>query len=287
MILITGSGGLLGSACYNYFSNKVKVSSISLNPAKQKNFFQCDLTKEKEAKKAFAEINPDIVIHCAAIKDINFCEKERKKCYDANVAATSLLASLAKENNSFFIYISTDYVFSGERGMYTEDDKPNPMLYYGVAKAQSEETVKKAKGTICRSSGFYSWNSRRPTFVEFVVSELRQHKRLELFDDSFNSPTYLGNMCQMLEKVIELKKKAIFHTAGSERINRYNFGLKIANAFKLDTSLIVAGKMPEEHKLRPKDVSLSIIKTQKVLKIPFLSIDEGLSQLKKDFKINI
>jgi dTDP-4-dehydrorhamnose reductase len=234
----------------------------------------------------FRAVRPDAVVHAAAIKDIQLCESDREACWAVNVEATALLVELARKAGAFFLYVSTDYVFDGRRGMYSEDDEPDPRLYYGVTKARGEEIVREAGGAVCRTSGLYAWSSGRRTFVEFVVEELRRERRVELFSDSYNSPTYVRNLCQMIERVLELRSGGTYHTAGAERISRVEFGRRIAAAFGLDPGLVAPAPRSPEHALRPRDVSLDVSRTRSMLEIPFLGVDDGLAQLKRDYHVS-
>lgn len=283
--LITGSGGLLGSALYEHLSARGRVAGAGLGRHSQPDFHYCDLTDRAATVEMFRAVRPDAVVHAAAIKDIRLCESDRASCWAVNVEATALLVELARKARAFFLYMSTDYVFGGRRGMYSEADEPDPGLYYGVTKARGEEIVREAEGAVCRTSGLYAWNSERPTFVEFVVDELRGERRVELFSDSYNSPTYVRNLCQMIERVLELRSGGTYHTAGAERINRLELGKRIAAAFGLDPGLLEPALRSPEHALRPRDVSLDVSRTRSILGTPFLGVDEGLAQLKRDYHV--
>ena len=286
VILLTGAGGLVGSALYTHLSARHRVVGAELHEDSPEDLRQCDLTDRSATAALFRAVQPRVVVHAAAVKDIQLCERDHAFCWAVNVEATRTLAELAKETGGLLLYLSTDYVFGGERGMYREKDAPDPCLYYGVTKARSEEIVREAGGVICRSSGVYGWNSKRPTFVEFVVEELRRGRSVALFEDSYNSPTYLWNLCQMIERLIELCVPGTYHTAGAERINRLEFGRRIAAAFGLDSGLLRPVMRSGEHTLRPRDVSLEVTWTRPVLELPFLSVDEGLAQLKRDYRVS-
>ncbi len=286
MILVTGASGLLGSALYEHLSARHSVVGADLHGNSTEDFRHCDLTDRQATAAMFGAVRPQVVVHAAAVKDIQLCERDHAFCRAVNVEATRFLAELAGESGAFLLYLSTDYVFGGERGMYAERDVPDPRLYYGVAKARGEDIVREVGGVICRSSGLYAWSSKRPTFVEFVVEELRRGRSVALFEDSYNSPTYVRNLCQMIERVIKLRVPGTYHTAGGERINRLEFGRRIAAAFGLDAGLLEPARRSGEHALRPRDVSLDVTWTRSVLGVPFLSVDEGLAQLKRDYHVS-
>lgn len=280
MILLTGSSGLLGSRAYPRLADRWEVTGTALEETDQARFVRCDLTDREAAERLFHRVAPDAVLHAAAQKDIRACEEEPEACWELNVEVTRHLARLADARGAFLVFLSSDYVFDGREGRYAEDDTPSPALRYGETKAAAEEAVRRADGAVCRSSGLYAWGSREPTFVEFVVQRLRDRAETELWEDSRNSPTYVPNLCEMLEAVLARQEPGVYHTAGPDRITRYEFGREIARAFGLDASLLEPVPRPRDRApARPADVSLDVSRTRRRLDVPFLGVREGLRRL--------
>lgn len=282
MILITGSGGLLGSAVYRRFSARAETVGMGLHDVGQERFLHCDLTDHPRTAELFRRAGPAVVIHAAARKDVAGCERDPEGCRAINAEATRHLAGLAAEAGAFLVYISTDHVFGGERGGYRETDAPDHRTRYGSTKAEGETAVAGVGGAICRTSGVYAWNGPSPTFLDFVVGALRAGRSLDLYVDVHNSPTYLGNLCEMIERVVELRRPGIYHTAGPDRMSRYGFGLRVAESLGFDASLLRPVDAPSEEAWRPRDVSLDVERTRRVLGVPFLGVAEGLERLKAE-----
>lgn len=282
-ILIDGAGGLLGKKCaeigQKYFDI---IGTYHHNPPK-KNYktYQLDITKKEDVNKLIKKINPDAIIHAAALTNVDECEKNQKKARKINFEGTKYMAKAAEEINSKFIYVSTDYVFDGKKGLYKEDDETNPINYYGRSKLLGEKAVKNicSNYAIARTSVLYGWNPDKPNFVTWVMGELKNKKQIKIINDNYNTPTLVDNLAEMIYGLIKEDKKGIYHTSGSERINRYDFTLKIADVFDLDKNLInpiTSDKMNWVAE-RPKDSSLNTKKISKIIKP--LNIKEGLEKM--------
>jgi len=165
---------------------------------------------------------PDVVVHTAAFTNVDRCELDRKKAYQINVEGTRNVALGAR--NSKVVYISTDYIFDGEVGMYHENDKPNPVSYYGQTKFEGEQIVQDICDNyiIARTSVLYGWHTRL-NFVSWVIHELQKGNKINIVTDQFNSPTLVDDLAEQIIMLIERDKRGIFHTAGGERISRYEF----------------------------------------------------------------
>jgi len=170
--------------------------------------------------------------------------------------------------------------------MYKEDDKPNPINYYGLTKLQGENFVKEICNDwlILRTSTLYGKHNLRKCFATWLIEELKLNKKVKIATDQFTSPTLIDDLAEMILKLIEKDENGIFHAAGSERISRYEFATKIAEIFNLNQNLIQPVKMCDlEWKAkRPKDSSLNVTKISKI-KRP-LNIKEGLEILKEELK---
>ncbi len=282
-ILITGSNGLLGTKLMNILSN-FNVIGIDLRSSNSMNLKlpENDITKNEIIKK-IEEIRPDIIIHTAAYTDVDKCEIEKEKCYDVNVNGTKNIIEAAKLVNAKIIYISTDFVFDGKKRNYSEDDKPNPSIYYSKTKFEGEELVKKY--LIIRSSVLYGYNNKNDNsnFVKWVIENLKENKRIKVVNDQINNPTLIDDICYAITKLIN--QTGIFHVTGSEAISRYDFALKIAEVFNLNKDLIepITSEELNQKAIRPKDVSLDTLKI-KSLGINMSNIKQGLLKMKEQME---
>ena len=267
-ILVTGASGLLGTKIVNSINNSEIYGTYYQNPV---NFsygktLKLDVSK-RNAANLIRKTAPDVVVHTAAFTNVDRCERDRKKAYQINVEGTRNVALGAK--NSKVVYISTDYIFDGEVGMYHENDKPNPVSYYGQTKLEGEQIVQEICDNyiIARTSVLYGWHTRL-NFVSWVIHELQKGNKINIVTDQFNSPTLVDDLAEQIITLIERDKRGIFHTAGGERISRYEFVNDIAQIFELDQTLITPVTSDRMNWIarRPKDSSLAVEKISKIKK---------------------
>jgi dTDP-4-dehydrorhamnose reductase len=264
MILITGVGGLLGTEVMKMCDG---VGTYFKDNPNMKNTMEMNIVDKKNVIKVLSKVNPDCIIHCAALTDVDYCEKFRDEAYKVNVLGTKNIVDFCEENNTRLIFLSTDFVFDGVKGNYTEGDEPNPINYYGYTKLEAEKLVQRLENyVIVRTSVIYGANKKN--YVLWVIDELRNRKTINIVYDQFNSPTLNTNLADALIKFAKNNLKGIYHCAGSERISRYDFAIKIANIFNLDKSLIKKVSSVELNQLakRPRDSSLVIEKAEHDLK---------------------
>ena len=203
--------------------------------------------------------------------------------------ATRNIAEACRETYAKLVFISTDYVFDGEKGLYVEEDAPNPIDFYGLTKLEGEkQAVRRCKNcTVLRTSVLYGRHPWKQDFVTWVINRLRQNQEITVVDDHFNTPTLADNLAEMALEVGNRDLQGLFHTSGIERISRYEFARRIAKAFDLNPALIKPIKMNELKAWiakRPKDSSLNTAKVQKQLRTKPFNINEGLSKLKEEMK---
>ncbi|RLI97676.1 MAG: SDR family NAD(P)-dependent oxidoreductase, partial [Candidatus Aenigmatarchaeota archaeon] len=159
-------------AVYNTHSITVELPNITL--------IKLDLTQFEEVVKLFNEVKPDIVIHMAALGDVNLCEKDKGLAWKVNVDTTKLLAKLTSKHDLVFLYLSTDYVFDGEKGNYREEDIPNPINFYGLTKLVAEEIIRSSidKHIVVRTSAIYGLGMGRKNFGKFLIEALSQGQKV-------------------------------------------------------------------------------------------------------------
>lgn len=240
----------------------------------------CDISDQNALNSIINRLKPGIIIHTAGLSSLEKCEKEEKTAYRINTEGTNNIIN-AMQNfvpQSKLIFLSTDYVFDGSRGMYKEEEIPNPVTVYGKTKLKAENSIMDnlKNHAICRTANVYG---RGGNFFNYILSSLDSNTVIKVFQDAFFSPTCIDNLLEMITMIIEKDQTGLFHTAGSERINRYNFAKKIAKAFKKDENLITEAKRPADS-LIAFDLSLSIEKTRQRLGIDFFDITRGLETIR-------
>ncbi|MFH8119749.1 MAG: dTDP-4-dehydrorhamnose reductase [Candidatus Aenigmatarchaeota archaeon] len=281
-ILVTGSSGLLGIKVIDELSKNFDVIPSYSSKKLYKEAIKMDVTSWDDVKKVFSKVRPDVVVHTAAMTNVDSCEIDKRKAWVINAAGTKNVAEACKEFDSKLIYISTDYVFDGEKGMYKEEDKPNPINYYGFTKLKGEEFVQEicSDWLILRTSTLYGAHPSKECFVTWVIKELKKENEVRVVTDQFTSPTLTNDLAKIISKLIKKDEKGVFHTAGSERISRYNLAIKISEIFDLNRSLIrpITSKELEWEAKRPKDSSFDVTKISKIKKP--LNIEKGLKILR-------
>lgn len=288
-ILVTGASGLLGSKVIQLALNRghevyavYKEHIVNLGVP-----IKLDLTEYEKLQKVIFEKRPDVIIHAAAYTDVDGCELNRDLAWKVNAEATKYLAMASTSIESHLIYVSTDYVFDGVKGLYKEEDNPNPINYYGYTKLKGEEFVKEYanKWCIARTSVIYGWGpTHKQNFATWLVNNLREKKEVKVLIDQYVSPTLNTNLAEMLLEIAERKITGIFHTAGANRVSRYEFAIKLSQVFNLNKNLIKPIKIDEMQwkAKRPRDSSLDVSKAQTLLNKKPRELNQALDTMKDE-----
>lgn len=287
-LLITGASGLLGQKVVQLALEKGhEVYSIyKEHPTNFGTPIKLDLTNQNEISKIITKLKPEAIIHSAAYTDVDGCETNRDLAWKINAEATKQIAIASTRIDSHLTYISTDYIFDGDKGFYTEEDKTNPISYYGYTKLKGEEFTKEhaTKWCIARPSVLYGWLDHKQNFATWLINSLNQKKEVKVLKDQYVSPTLNTNLAEMLLEITQRKILGILHTAGGTRVSRYEYALKLAEVFNLNMDLIKPakmGEMPWKAK-RPKDSSLNISKASTLLHSKPLKLNHALEMMKKE-----
>ena len=249
-----------------------------------------DITSSNRVFTTFSEFKPDVVVHAASETNVDKCETKKEQAWKINVEGTRNIAEACQKVGAKLVYISTDYVFDGEKGLYDEEEKPNPVNYYGLTKFEGEkQVIEHCKNyAILRTSVLYGWHPLKQNFATWVINQLKQDKEINVADDHYNTPTLADNLAEMAVEVAEKDLRGLYHASGRERISRYEFAKQIAKTYNLNAELVKPVKMSQLTvwiAKRPKDSSLNTGKIQKQLKTKPLNIAEGLNKMKEEMKI--
>jgi dTDP-4-dehydrorhamnose reductase len=229
-ILITGGNGLVGKYL-NLLFNKKNYNSFPFG--KQ----EMDITSKEKIYKVFKEIKPDIVIHLAALTDVDFCEKNPEKAFNINAEGTKNIVEISEYFNSFIVYLSTDFIFNGKKGSpYNEKDIPNPVNIYGKSKLKGEEFVKNyKKSLIIRTSRIFGKNGK--SFGCKLPYFMKEKKEIFLTNDIINSPTYAFDLSECIIKLIEKDFYGIINMCNEGWCSWYDFGLKMKKILNSDIEI--------------------------------------------------
>jgi dTDP-4-dehydrorhamnose reductase len=286
--LVTGSTGLIGhQVCKDLTKVGEEVISGYHNSAPVYGSpLPLVLTDHDKLKDSILKIKPDVIIHLGAMTNVDLCEKEKDLAMKINAEATEVLAKLAAKQHAFFIYVSTDYVFDGEKGMRQESDPTNPIDFYGKSKLEGEKAVMNLASSSCivRTSTPYGVHPIKKSFPLWVIQNLREKKEINIVTDQFTSPTYVPNLSLMLIEIAKRQIVGLIHFAGATRISRYEMAELVAEKLQLDKKLLKPINMKEIKWIakRPNDSSLNISKAISILNEKPISVNEGLKNLVLD-----
>ncbi|MDC0407648.1 SDR family oxidoreductase [Candidatus Thioglobus sp.] len=284
---ITGASGMLGAALVAHLSKFHKVFATSRSKGIEgKNIeWDCfDLTSIKLLNNWLDRVKPNVVIHCAAIVNIDLCEENFDLASKIHVEATRSISSYLNHNNGRLIYISTDSVFDGKKhGYYNESDPVAPLNVYAKTKLMGERcTQLMSNGLVLRTNIIGRAQKNNTSFSEWVLKELVDKVPLNLFYDVNFSPLHVHDLSLIIEKIINKPIFGLYHCASNDSISKYDFGKKMAEIFQLSASNI--NKISIENMNfkaeRPKNMALNIDKISKVLEYDFPSAIDAIKLMK-------
>jgi len=291
-VLITGASGLLGSKIaelavklgYEVYSGYLTHEPTHGTPLK------LEVRDIDALRRIFDKVKPEVVIHTAALTDVDKCEIDKELAWNINVEGTRNVAELSKRYEAFLVYVSTDYVFKGDKGMYRETEEANPVNYYGLTKLEGERRVIDILDEYCiaRSSVIYGSRpaSGKVNFALWIIERLRRGEAVNVLRDQWNSPTLNTNLAEMIIEIAERKLIGIYHLAGATKVSRYEFASMIAEVFDLNKELIRPVTMNKLEWIapRPRDSSLDVLKAMKTLRKKPNIIGEALRRLREEME---
>jgi dTDP-4-dehydrorhamnose reductase len=291
-IIITGANGMLGQRAVEYYSSKENIELLATSVEDKSvidsvDYMSCDIKSRDKIKKVIYDYCPDFIIHTAAFTNVDLSEKMREDAWKINVKGVEYIAEAARAIDAQIIHISTDYIFDGKKGPYHENDLPNPIGYYGRTKLASENTLKISGTlfTILRTNVLYGFaRNSRPDFVRWVINSLTKKERIRIVKDQINNPTFIDDLVQAINKIIEFKRTGIYNIGGKEFLSRLEFTNRIAEYFKLDRNLITPITTEELNQpaRRPLKSGLWTLKAETELGYKPHSISESLMVMKKE-----
>jgi len=291
-ILITGGTGMLGADVFSTFGNTpgYEVYSVSrMASGNNKNHLTGDLTDAEKLKVMLRDLQPEIIIHCAAQVNVNACETDKEYADAIHVKATENLAKYSSAKQ--FIYISTDSVFDGQRGNYSETDVTNPLNYYALTKLRGEEAAARFARhyAIIRTNIIGFHQPIQGSLFEWAYKSLSSNTKIKGFDNVMFNPMYCAILAEKLVQFLGRDfPSGIYNFGASDAISKYEFLRRIAGKFNFDETLITAEKLvndPEKGAIRPLNTSLNVSKVTG-LGLTMPTMDENIDLLYKDFKAN-
>lgn len=277
-ILITGSNGLLGQKLTDYcLRNSIDFISTSkgknrYSKCPDERYMEMDITNEEEVMKVVSENSPTHIIHTAAMTNVDACENEPDQCELINVQSVEFLLKASQKNSCHFQLLSTDFIFDGEKGNYSEEDKPNPLSVYGMSKWKAEQLLLKypdVETSAVRTIIVYGRgeNLTRNNIILWAKSALEKGDPLNIIDDQFRAPTYADDLAQGCMLIVEKGKSGIFNICGPEILSIYEIVERIANYFDYSTKSLnkISSKTLNQAAHRPPKTGLNLTKSRSEL----------------------
>lgn len=293
-LLVTGANGLLGSRlCAALAARGHAVQGAARGPLRvtpeRWRYTEVDLTNAAAVLSTLDECRPDVVVNCAAMTDVDGCERDPWQAFAVNVGVPALLARESAARSAHLVHVSTDYVFDGEGGPYAEDALPNPRGVYALTKNMGEQAVRAIAGswTIARTAVVYGWPpAGRNNFGAWLVSALAKGQRVNLFSDQYVSPSLALNAAQLVAELAERGLPGVWNVAGASVVNRVEFGRALCERFGFDPKLVTPTRLADTPLAspRPPRCGLRVDKAQRELHAQPLPLASALDQFFAEWK---
>ena len=290
-LLITGTSGLLGINLAMEAMREHEVVGVDRGKLKSAPFqvVKADFLQANKISSIIESVNPDWLINCAALANLEECEKHPDQAKILNTDLPAELADVCTQRNIKFIHLSTDAVFDGTKeGAYTEDDEPNPQSVYSQTKLDGERAVQEVNpDAIIARVNFFGWSlGGQRSLGEFFVNNLSEGKNVNGFTDVIFCPMWVNHLAQTLVAMLEKDLHGLYHVVGAQPMNKYQFGVEVARKFGLRESLISpqSVEMSSLTAKRSHNLWLSVHKLSTDLGYPLPNFSTGLDGFYTQFE---
>lgn len=292
-VLITGANGMLGQALVQCMSDypDYDVLATARDDAPRFDSASCgyaplDITDADALRHLFTDFTPGVIVNCAAMTQVDACEKQREDCWRVNAEAVEQMARHCRQHGTRLVQVSTDFIFDGQSGPYREDARPNPVNFYGRSKLAAENAARDAghdRWAIARTVLVYGTGQglSRSNIVLWVVDNLQQGKEIHVVTDQVRTPTYAPDLAAGIERMVRYRKSGTYHLSGRELLSVYDFACRVAHVYDLDASLIHPTDRSQFSQTaeRPPETGFIILKAESELGYKPHSIDDALRHL--------
>lgn len=296
-VVVTGASGLVGSRLSGLLAQRGHhVTGCSRGPwrgplkaIQRFEYRSCELSNHREVRELFAIAQPEVVLHCASMTDVDGCERDPLAAYASNAESAAQISSNARQLRAHVVCVSTDYVFDGAAGPYSEEAAPSPRGVYATTKHIAEQIVQTLapSWTIARTAVVYGWpQAARPNFGSWLVTALGQKQQVRLFEDQFVSPSLAANVAEMLVELAERKLTGIWNICGATVANRVEFGALLCEIFGFDKALLIPSRLRDANLLapRPQHSGLKTNKAQQELAHQPLELPAALHKFHSEWR---
>lgn len=283
-VFIIGASGLVGSHCLNVFkSNKVEVIGTHFTYVVNDTIYFNPL--DDKCIDYMQEFKPDVIIHCGALTNVDYCEENINESYRLTVESTKKIVDYCSFNDCKLVYFSTDYVFDGFDGPYKEIALVQPINVYGMHKLRAETLVTQLKNyIIARITNVYGEEERNKNFISrlIIVLNSNEKKEIKLPIDQFATPVYAGDVAKMIYLLVQNNKNGIYNLSSNDYYNRFSLANKIKSYYPEKNNLklipVITSELNQKAR-RPLEGGLLNIKfSSEFPEFIFTTIDSYLSK---------
>ncbi|TXC81634.1 SDR family oxidoreductase [Luteibaculum oceani] len=299
-ILVTGANGLLGQRFLHLcLEQNIDVLATSKGESRLYNlpavkYKSLDITNKAEIEELVHEFKPDAILNTAALTHVDVCEDNKELCWTINVDGVRNLLEICQSHNIYLSHISTDFIFDGSKGIYKEDDAPNPVNYYGESKLEAEKVLQSStykRVSILRTILVYGFvpNLSRTNIILWLNDTLGKKQAVNMVDDQFRMPTYADDLAHACLNACSLNAEGVFNVSGPEYISVYDLAILVADVFGHEKELINKSKSQafSDKAPRPPKTGFDLSKSREFLNYRPHSLRDALTQTKlqiQDFK---
>jgi len=282
-ILVIGSG-FLGKHVITEFKN-IEIESYGTSFSKD-NKLKLDITNINSIKKNIEKIKPNIIINCAANTNLDFLETHQDIAFDINANGVQNLIEVVRQNNIRLVHISTDSIFDGSSGSYSENDIPNPINVYSKSKLLGEKYIlNNLKNEVIIRTNFYGHDNDNKFLFNQILNSLKNKKTFTAFDDIIFNPLEISNLSKMIVEISLKNYTGIINMASDDILSKYEFAIEISKNLDYDQNLIKKGNSNEMNFTanRPKNTSLTNYRMKNEIKTKITTLSNWLKMVKNDY----
>ncbi|PJA08707.1 MAG: NAD(P)-dependent oxidoreductase [Flavobacteriales bacterium CG_4_10_14_0_2_um_filter_32_8] len=297
-ILITGSNGLLGQKLVKLLVNKFNIKFLATSTGENRiksiigfDYVSLDITNKTQVEQVFNQFKPSVVINTAAMTNVDACEDQKEQCWNLNVNAIKNLIEASEKHQTHLIHLSTDFVFDGENGPYKEEDKPNPLSYYGQSKHEAEKLLQASniKWSIVRTIIVYGVveDMSRSNIVLWAKQALEKGNPLTIVNDQFRMPTLAEDLAMGCWLIAQKQATGIYNICGKDFMSILELVNRVADFYGYDKSIIspIASTSLNQAAKRPPKTGFVLDKAIKELGYSPCSFEEGLVVVTEQLKL--
>lgn len=297
-ILVTGSNGLLGQKITDLILHTRKFKLIATSKGENRHpvtsgyiYEDLDICNPDRVKSILEKHRPDSIIHTAAMTNVDACEINKELCSELNITAVQTIVNICLSLDIYLVHLSTDFIFDGEAGPYSEEDEPNPVSYYGQSKLEAEKLIQNStvKAAILRTIIVYGVvkDMSRSNIVLWAKSALEKKEPINVVNDQWRMPTLAEDLAQCCILAVEKQAEGVYNASGKDMMNIIEIVEEVADYWQLDKTLInpISSDSLNQPARRPRRTGFILDKTIRELGYQPHSFREGLAIADSQLKV--